>query len=125
MESKSGVKNFLSRPLADRQRDSQRLIDKYPGKKPIILQKSKSSEIPAIDKFKYLMPTEMTVSQVINVIRKYFKTDQFDENTALYVIVQHSFLPIVTTTIGELFEPHKDEDGFLYIFYSGENTFGL
>lgn len=62
--------------LADRQRDSQRLIDKYPGKKPIILQKSKSSEIPAIDKFKYLMPTEMTVSQVINVIRKYFKTDQ-------------------------------------------------
>lgn len=27
-------------------------------------------------------------------------------------------------TMGELYEQHKDEDGFLYIAYSGENTFG-
>merc|ERR1711953_1216997 len=27
-------------------------------------------------------------------------------------------------TMGELYSQHKDADGFLYIAYSGENTFG-
>lgn len=31
---------------------------------------------------------------------------------------------IFSWTMGELYEQHKDEDGFLYIAYSGENTFG-
>lgn len=26
--------------------------------------------------------------------------------------------------MGQLYEDQKDEDGFLYIAYSGENTFG-
>ena len=26
--------------------------------------------------------------------------------------------------MGAIYEEHKDEDGFLYIAYSGENTFG-
>ena len=26
--------------------------------------------------------------------------------------------------MGSIYEEHKDEDGFLYISYSGENTFG-
>jgi Autophagy protein Atg8 ubiquitin like len=26
--------------------------------------------------------------------------------------------------MAEVFDKHKDEDGFLYVVYSGENTFG-
>ena len=26
--------------------------------------------------------------------------------------------------MGQIYQEHKDEDGFLYIVYSGENTFG-
>jgi len=29
-----------------------------------------------------------------------------------------------SATMGAIYEEHKDEDGFLYIAYSGENTFG-
>lgn len=29
-----------------------------------------------------------------------------------------------SSTMGAIYEEHKDEDGFLYIAYSGENTFG-
>ena len=27
-------------------------------------------------------------------------------------------------TMGQLYDKEKDEDGFLYVAYSGENTFG-
>lgn len=30
----------------------------------------------------------------------------------------------ISALIGELYSQHKDEDGFIYIMYSGENTFG-
>ena len=31
---------------------------------------------------------------------------------------------ICSASMGQVYEEHKDEDGFLYIAYSGENTFG-
>ena len=31
----------------------------------------------------------------------------------------------LSALIGELYSQHKDEDGFIYIMYSGENTFGI
>lgn len=31
---------------------------------------------------------------------------------------------LFSSTMGAIYEEHKDEDGFLYIAYSGENTFG-
>jgi len=29
-----------------------------------------------------------------------------------------------SASVGEVHEEHRDEDGFLYVQYSGENTFG-
>jgi len=29
-----------------------------------------------------------------------------------------------SASVGEVYEEHRDEDGFLYVQYSGENTFG-
>ena len=32
--------------------------------------------------------------------------------------------PLLSAAMGQVYEEHKDDDGFLYIAYSGENTFG-
>ena len=29
-----------------------------------------------------------------------------------------------SSTMGQVYSEHRDEDGFLYVAYSGENTFG-
>jgi len=29
-----------------------------------------------------------------------------------------------SSTMGQVYAEHRDEDGFLYVAYSGENTFG-
>lgn len=34
------------------------------------------------------------------------------------------FLLCFSLTMGQLYDKEKDEDGFLYVAYSGENTFG-
>ena len=31
---------------------------------------------------------------------------------------------LAAALMSDIYEDHKDEDGFLYITYSGENTFG-
>lgn len=33
-------------------------------------------------------------------------------------------LPPTAALMSSVYEDHKDEDGFLYVAYSGENTFG-
>lgn len=33
-------------------------------------------------------------------------------------------IPQSSVSMGQMYEEHKDPDGFLYIAYSGENTFG-
>ena len=33
-------------------------------------------------------------------------------------------LVFYSASMGQIYEEHRDEDGFLYIAYSGENTFG-
>lgn len=35
------------------------------------------------------------------------------------------FLLCFSITMGQLYDKEKDEDGFLYVAYSGENTFGF
>ena len=31
---------------------------------------------------------------------------------------------LFSASMGQIYEEHSDDDGFLYISYSGENTFG-
>jgi hypothetical protein len=44
-------------------------------------------------------------------------------NLATFRLTHPVFLQF-SSTMGAIYEEHKDEDGFLYIAYSGENTFG-
>lgn len=39
-------------------------------------------------------------------------------------VVLLSLLLCAAALMSDIYEDHKDEDGFLYITYSGENTFG-
>lgn len=39
--------------------------------------------------------------------------------SVIYIVIFH-----FSASMGQVYEEHKDDDGFLYIAYSGENTFG-
>jgi len=106
--------------LEKRQAEAQRIREKYPDRVPVIVEKAEKSDIPDIDKKKYLVPADLTVGQFVYVIRKRIK---LSPEKAIFVFV-NNVLPPTAALISSVYDEHKDEDGFLYIAYSGENTFG-
>jgi GABA(A) receptor-associated protein len=86
----------------------------------VIVEKAEKSDIPDIDKKKYLVPADLTVGQFVYVVRKRIK---LSSEKAIFIFVKN-VLPPTAAMMSSIYEEHKDEDGFLYFTYSGENTFG-
>jgi len=103
-----------------RQAEAQRIREKYPDRIPVIVEKAEKSDISDIDKKKYLVPADLTVGQFVYVIRKRIK---LSPEKAIFIFV-NNVLPPTAALMSAIYEEHKDDDGFLYISYSGENTFG-
>uniref|UniRef100_A0A670IGG4 Autophagy-related protein n=1 Tax=Podarcis muralis TaxID=64176 RepID=A0A670IGG4_PODMU len=43
---------------------------------------------------------------------------------AFYLLVDNKSLPCLSLTVAEVYEANKDDDGFLYITYASQDTFG-
>lgn len=107
----------------ERKAESQRIMTKYPDRIPIICEKNiKSHKTPDIDKTKYLVPHDLTVGHFLYVIRKRLKINQ---ETAIFLFIENKgIIPSSISLITEIYNFHKDDDGFLYLTYSFENVFG-
>ncbi|XP_065828466.1 uncharacterized protein [Oscarella lobularis] len=103
-----------------RLQESSKIRGKYPDRIPVVVEKAPRSNIPEIDKRKFLVPSDLSVAQFMYIIRKRI---QLAPEKAMFLFVNR-VLPTASATMGSIYEEHKDEDGFLYISYSGENTFG-
>ena len=107
----------------DRQSESEEIFKKYPDRIPVIveqLKNSKSEIIPDIDKSKFLVPKDLTVAQLMYIIRKRIS---LKPEQALFIFSGGNSLRS-DMTIESVHSQFKDEDGFTYIVYSGESTFG-
>ncbi|KAF8047861.1 hypothetical protein N665_2798s0001 [Sinapis alba] len=88
---------------------------------PVIVEKAERSDVPNIDKKKYLVPADLTVGEFVYVVRKRIK---LSAEKAIFVFVKNT-LPPTAAMKSAVYDENKDEDEFLYMTYSGENTFGL
>ena len=101
--------------------ESKRLNEKYVDRVPIIVEISDSNkDVMQLDKSKYLVPGDLTVSQFMYVIRKRVK---LSPETSIFIFFGNSLAPC-TELIKNIYHQYKDEDGFLYAIVSLENTFG-
>lgn len=107
--------------LDQRKQESQRILEKYPDKIPIICQKyDKDKSDYKLPKNKFLAAQDMTMGQFAFIIRKNIKMKQSE---ALFMFVGNVLI-LNTLTLQEVYQKNKNEDGFLYIHFSLENTFG-
>lgn len=108
--------------LEKRTSESRRIRSKYPDRIPVIVEKDYTSDIPDIDKKKYLVPSDLTVGQFVYVIRKRIKLQP--EKAIFVFISDENILPPTAALMSSMYDSNRDRDGFLYIKYTGENTFG-
>ena len=107
--------------LAELKTESARIIGRFPDRVPVIVEKDPNSDIEDIDKNKYLVPKDLLWGQFITVIRKKIK---LNPEKGLFIYAGNVMLNSTESTIGQVYEQHRDENGFLCVLYAGESVFG-
>ena len=97
------------------------LKEKYPDKIPIIVNKSNNCTLEEIVKKKFLVPKYITAGQFSYILRRRL---ELKEHIALFILFNNRLLPS-NKCLDEIYDELKNkDDGFLYIYYTNENTFG-
>lgn len=113
--------NFIKKfSLEKRKNEAKRILEKYPNRIPIIVNKDPRCKLPDIDKYKYLVPSDLSMAQLMFVIRKRIK---LKPEESIYVFINGKMMA-GNTMVSTIYEKHKSEDEFLYLIYAAENTFG-
>jgi GABA(A) receptor-associated protein len=107
--------------LEERMKCSENIRKKYEGRLPVIVEREPSSRLPDLPKKKFIVPAEGTVGKFILEIRKHLK---IHSDTAIFVFVPGGVLPPVASQMGTIDIRYRDDDGFLYLTYTSESTFG-
>ena len=94
--------------------------EKYPGRIPVVLQNDNRSPFPPMKKHYYLFGSDVTCSKLMVFVRKQIS---IGPEMAMWLFVD-GVIPSLSATIGEMYEQNKADDGFLYVVYCGELTFG-
>jgi GABA(A) receptor-associated protein len=116
MHSFKNKHSFKQRKL-----DCDQILLKYPDRIPVLCEKHPySKNAPDIDKHKYLVGYDLTIGQFMLVIRKRMNVKP---EVGLYMFINGTIYSN-STFLQELYLDFRDYDGFLYIEYDVENTFG-
>jgi GABA(A) receptor-associated protein len=108
--------------FAKRCEESARIRSKYPDRIPIICEvRPADRKRLVLDKKKYLVPTDLTMSQFMYVIRKRIK---LEAQEAMFMFVDNKLAPLAMT-LKEIYQSSRDTDGFVYVTTSLDVTFGM
>ena len=100
--------------------DVTRIREKYPDKVPVVIHvhQSSHSELPPLDKNKFIIPLSFTVAQLLATIRKRIN---LSAEKALFIFTNNSILAS-NTTMQDLLSNSKKQ--YLEFIIAVENTFG-
>ncbi len=107
-------------PLYQRLQESAKVLSNYPDRVPVICEKDNRLHNCNIKKRKYLVKKDLTIGQFIYIIRK-----QIEINSSMGLFLYtNGRIYSSSEKMGNIYNKNKDNDGYLYINYAFENTFG-
>ena len=101
--------------------DASYLLEKYPGRIPVIITKKVSDPLDDLDKNKYLIHSDMIFWKFLYILRKRL---HLPANKALFVLSNHGRLISNSSLVSMIYKSEKSSDGFLRLVYASENAFG-
>lgn len=112
---------FSKKSFEERKAETDQMKQKYPDRVFVYLEKQARSQLPSIDKHKFLVPKDLTIGQMMHVIRKRIK---LDSTQSIFLFTENNTLPMTTQTVGNLYNQNANKDGFMYLTYNAEETYG-
>ena len=117
----NSLSDFKKKSFDKRFKESNYMMEKYNESICCIIEKSNTCKnLCELKKNKYIIPKDLTISQLIYIIRKRIT---LDSRMSIFIYINNK-IPTSNSKLSQIYEENKDEDGFLYIKYAGENTFG-
>lgn len=117
------LKNFKQcNTLQHRRLLSEKIKTLYSDRIPVIVSPHNSTKYIKITKQKYLAPGDITFGKFLLEVRK--NIIKLEEKDSLFFFVENGSLIVGNMTMSEINKHHMDPDGFLYLTYATENTFG-
>jgi GABA(A) receptor-associated protein len=120
---------FYDIPLERRLEESTRMISKYPDRIPVILQRHARTQLLPLEQKKFLVPASLSIREFQRVILTRLR---IDHTTSIYLFAEHvdkdgrrkHILLSSSQSAADVYQYWKNNDNFLYIYYSTEDTFG-
>lgn len=108
-------------PFEQRKDISTLIATQYPNNVPVVVERHHNSPMADLDRQKFIAPGDITVAKFISEMRKKLKLGRQE---GMFVYVGNNAIPQPNQTMSQVFNKHKDADGFLYVVYSSENVLG-
>ena len=67
------------------------------------------------------MPKVFTVAEAMSIVRDKL---QLSREQGVVLMAEGKYILKLTSSMMDVYNKHRDEDGFLYLVYSGENIYG-
>jgi len=121
---------FRQLPLDLRIKESKRVLAKHTDKVPVIIEPANGNQPKLQSGAKHLVPASMTMQGLLVFVRRGLPDLPAQEALSLFIESQsangklEAILVPMSSTVGTVYNTRRSEDGFLYIVYSLENTFG-
>ncbi len=106
-----------SKTFEERKEESTRILAKYMDRIPLIVEKVSKNDMD-IDKKKFLVPNDFSVGQLMYVLRRRIN---LTPEKAMFIFIGNT-IPNVSMSMNDIYANYRDEDGFLYLNYSTEES---
>jgi microtubule-associated protein 1 light chain len=106
----------------ERLEQTKDMMRKYPDKIPVIVEKYiKEKELPDLERCRFLVPFDATMSQLVMIIRARMSVAA---TQAFFIIINRKNLAQMSMSLLECYNDMRDEDGYLYLTYCSQEAFG-
>ncbi len=98
----------------------EHIKSKYPNAVFVYVSLAPNSNLPPLDKHKYIVPKDTSVGQFLYILRRRM---QLQPDKALFIFINNT-LPTSSQTMSEIYHQYKSADGILRIVCTSESVFG-